>query len=246
MSSGCWDPVSCWEQLCSSLRLFSWKQRERCEDALRYLCFRMEMEPAVLVGVFSHPERHDFWGQFGPGATSSIPSGPPSRVAQPQCAGLPVSRFSQRSSSSLGSSSWAEGTGTVPPHQLSWGCHCLAHGSPGPAGPPHCLLGLCHHAWTPNSGFKGRTQVSASLPKCPFCGTSVSPQGQEAGRPMSQGPCPAVQGSSRSGSSAPSILLIIIITFLCSALPCPGTHQRCPRLVQSVRGPPRELPAGTV
>lgn len=164
--------------------------------------------------------------------------------------GLPASRLSQRSSSSLESSSWAEGTGTVPPHQLSRGCHCLAHGSPGPAGPPHCLLGLCHHAWTPNSGFKGRTQVSASLPKCPFCGTSVSPQGQEAGRPLSQGPRPAVQGSSRSGSSAPSILLIIII-FLCSALPCPGTHQRCPRLVQSVRGPPqpgspRELPAGTV
>lgn len=103
--------------------------------------------------------------------------------------GLPASRFSQRSSSSLGRSSWAEGTGTVPPHQLSWGCHCLAHGSPGPAGPPHCLLGLCHHAWTPNSGFKGRTEVSASLPKCPFCGTSVSPQGQEAGRPLRPPPC---------------------------------------------------------
>ncbi|XP_041314290.1 tyrosine-protein phosphatase non-receptor type substrate 1-like isoform X3 [Pyrgilauda ruficollis] len=49
---------------------------------------KMEMEPAVLVGVFSHPERRDFWGQFGPGAASSIPSGPPSRVAQPQCAGF--------------------------------------------------------------------------------------------------------------------------------------------------------------
>lgn len=98
--------------------------------------------------------------------------------------GLPASGFSQRSSSSLGSSSWAEGTGTVPPHQLSWGCHCLAHGSPGPAEPPHCLLGLCHHAWTPNSGFKGRTKVSASLPKCPLCGTSVSPRGQEAWKPI--------------------------------------------------------------
>lgn len=163
--------------------------------------------------------------------------------------GLPASGFSQRSSSSLGSSSWAEGTGTVPPHQLSWGCHCLAHGSPGPAEPPHCLLGLCHHAWTPNSGFKGRTEVSASLPKCPLCGTSVSPRGQEAGSPLSQGSPPAVQGSSSSGSPAPSIVLSII--FLCTALPCTGTHQRCPRLVQSTRGPPqpgspRELPAGTV
>lgn len=161
--------------------------------------------------------------------------------------GLPASRFSQRSSSSLGSSSWAEGTGTVPPHQLSRGCHCLAHGSPGPAGPPHCLLGLCHHAWTPNSGFKGRTQVSASLPKCPFCGTSVSPQGQEAGRPMSRGPRPAVQGSSRSDSQHQASSPSSSSSPSC-AQPCPalGPTSAAPGLYKACEGPPRELPAGTV
>lgn len=157
--------------------------------------------------------------------------------------GLPASRFSQRGSSSSGSSSWAEGTGTVPPRQLSWGCHRLAHGSPGPAGPPHCLLGLCHHAWTPNSGFKGRTDVSSSLPKCPFCGTSVSPQGQEAGRPWSQGPHPArgapglapQHRASSSSSSSPC------------AQPCPalGPTSAAPGLYKACEGPPSLAPPGS-
>lgn len=80
------------------------------------------MEPAILVGVFSHPERHDFWGQFGLGAASSIPSGPPYRgLLSLSVPALPACRFSQRSSSSLGSSGCAEGTGIQCLHTSSHG-----------------------------------------------------------------------------------------------------------------------------
>lgn len=109
------------------------------------------------------------------------------------------------------------------------------------------------------TGFKGRTGASASLfPSVPSAGPQSRPKANDAGKAGKLSPPPqasahsAAQGGSRYGPPAPSILFIT----LCTALPCPGTHQRCPRLVQRVQlipgrchpqpGSPRELPAGTV
>lgn len=168
--------------------------------------------------------------------------------------GLPTSRFSQRSSSSLGSSGWAEGTGTVPPHQLSWGCHCLAHGFPRTSRAP-TLPSRALPATTPGH----QTLALKEGPKRPPLSSQVSllrdlrlaprPRGWKAVE-LRPPPCcpgelqvwpPAHQASSSSSSSS-------------CAQPCPalGPPSAAPGLYKACEGPPslapppRELPAGTV
>lgn len=239
MSSGCWDPLSCGEQLCSSPRLFSWKHWERCEDALRYLCFRMEMEPAILIQVFSHPERHDFWGQFGPGAASSISFRTPIRGCSTS-----VCRVCPRADSASGAAApWEAPAGLRGQVQC---LHTSSHGdaTAWPMAPqdqqgPH--IAFWGSATTPGHqtlALKEGPTRPPSLPKCPFCGTPVSPQGQEAGRPLSRGSHPAVQGS--SSTEHPSQHHLPVHSLALHWDP-PALPQAC---TKRARAPPAWLPPG--
>lgn len=110
------------------------------------------------------------------------------------------------------------------------------------------------------TGFKGRTGASASLfPSVPSAGPRSRPKANDAGKagelspPLQASAHHAAQGGSRYGPPAPSILFILLFISLCTALPCPGTHQRCPRLVQRVQlipgraagAPPSLAPPGS-